>query len=735
MSLNALRNGKLIIFLSVLVAMAGLAFDLSLPLGVAGGVPYIVLVLIALWSPWRNYIYLMAVLGTVLTAVGYFASPAGGIPWVILTNRALAIFAIWVTALLCDRIQKDGANLKAVIDTAADGIISIDKQGVIRSFNQAAVSIFGHTAKEAIGNNVSILMPSPDRENHDGYIKRFINTGEKHIIGASRRLQARHKDGHVFPIYLNVSQTQQGRHTTFTGIIHDLSAEEAKEKQLQHLWYVVEQSPISIIITDAGGNIEYVNPRFKQLTGYQEEVLGKNMRMMKSGNTQADVYRELWRSIASGDIWRGVLQNRKKNGELFWVSSTIVPVSNEDGDIDHYIAFNDDITHLREREDMLTHAMKLEAVGRMTNGIAHDFRNLLTVILGNLQLLQEGVIQKDSELIADALSAAHDGSDLIVRLLAFSRRKEQIIQTIAVNAFLQDLLRLLQRMVNDNVNISLILTEEPITVKADPSRLESAILNLVTNAQDAMPEGGELTIATDMVKIKDQKLTDTEDIHPGNYVTISITDNGVGMDEDTRQHALEAFYSTKTSGTGLGLSMVNDFINASGGAIDIESSPGSGTTFTLWFPAVKTAGKYENKIEVIDSLPTGTETILLVEDDDKVRVFAHRILTHLGYRIMAAADATQALEYIQQQEDIDLLFTDIVMPGEFDGIGLAEQACSQLPSLSVLLTTGMSSHADDYRKPAMDFPLLAKPYTAKQLAQSIRNMLDTDQLETDQSTD
>jgi PAS domain S-box-containing protein len=729
MSLSEVHKGRFIIFLSVLIAMAGLAFDLTMPLGVAAGVPYIALVLIAQWAPWRTYIYQMAVLGTVLTIVGYMASPAGGIHWVVLTNRALAIFAIWVTALLCARIQKDDINLRAVIDTATDGIISIDEQGIIRSFNQAAVSIFGYTVKQALGNNVSMLMPSPDRENHDSYLGRFFNTGEKHVIGARRRVQARHKDRHVFPIYLSVSQTQQGRHYTFTGIIHDLTDEEQKETQLRHLWYVVEQSPISIIITEAGGNIEYVNPCFKKSTGYQEkEVLGRNPSILKSGNTHDDTYRQLWASIARGQIWRGVLQNRKKNGELFWISSTICPVENQDGDIDHYIAFNEDITHLREKEDMLTHAMKLEAVGRMTNGIAHDFRNLLTVILGNLQLLQEGIIQKDSELIDDALSAAHDGSDLIMRLLAFSRRKEQIIQEIDVNASMQDLLRLLQRTVNDNVDISLVLTELPTTVKVDPIRLESAILNLVINAQDAMPEGGELTIATGIVKIKDQKLINSEDIHPDNCVVISITDNGVGMNEDNRRHALEPFYSTKTSGTGLGLSMVNDFINASGGEIHIESSPGAGTTITLWFPAVKTIGKYRNKTEVMDSLPTGKETILLVEDSYKVRVFANRILTHLGYRIVEAADATEALEYIRHHEDIDLLFTDIVMPGDMDGIGLAKQACSHLPSLRVLLTTGMVSHVDDNRNPAMDYPLLAKPYIAQQLAQSIRSILDTGQL-------
>ncbi len=195
-----------------------------------------------------------------------------------------------------------------------------------------------------------------------------------------------------------------------------------------------------------------------------------------------------------------------------------------------------------------------------------------------------------------------------------------------------------------------------------------------------------------------------------------------------RRHALEAFYSTKISGTGLGLSMLNDFINASGGAIDIESSPGNGTTFTLWLPAIIVASenKTDTEAEVFDSLPTGTETILLAEDNDRVRVFAHRILIHLGYHVLEAVDAKEALEYIQRHKDIDLLFTDIVMPGDINGIGLAKQACSQLPLLSVLITTGMSSHADDHRKSVIDYPLLAKPYTAKQLAQAIRNILDSD---------
>lgn len=728
MSLNAAPRGRFIILLSGFIALAALAYDLAMPLGVAAGVPYLVLVLIAQWSPWRTYIYYMAVLGTLLTIVGYLASPDGGIAWVVISNRATAIFAIWVTALLCARVQSSEASLQAVIDTAADGIISIDEQGVIRSFNQKAESLFGYAATQAIGKNVSILMPSPQRENHNGYIERFIKTGETNIIGTGRRLQARHKDGHIFPIHLSVSQTQRGQHI-FTGIIHDLTEEEIRQTQLRHLWYVVEKSPIAIIITDVNGNIEYVNPRFKQLTGYEdEEVKGRNPRLLKAGSTYDEAYRQLWESIAGGRIWRGVLQNRKKNGELFWVSSTICPVDNQDGEIDHYIAFNEDITFLREKEDMLTHAMKLEAVGRMTNGIAHDFRNLLTIILGNLQLLREGIIQKDSELIADALSAAHDGSDLTMRLLAFSRRKDQVLQTINVNESLQDLLRLLKRAVNDQVEISLQLTDTPITIKADPNRLESAILNLVTNAQDAMPDGGKLTITTGIVRIKDQAVINIEDKDAVDYVAISVTDNGIGMNEDTRRHALEAFYSTKTSGTGLGLSMVNDFINASGGVIYIDSNPGKGTTINLWLPSVKSIVKIKNRKEVSENLPTGDETVLLVEDSYKVRMFAHRTLSHLGYRVAEAADAGEALEYIKQHDDIDLLFTDIVMPGDIDGRDLAALACKHLASLKVLLTTGMEPHEDEYQNTAVDFPLLAKPYTAKQLAQSIRDILDSGKL-------
>jgi len=607
-----------------------------------------------------------------------------------------------------------------------ESLIVISTEGIIQTVNQAAITLFGYNEQEILGRSISDIFAKEQRliegKGIEEAITKEINNLELTCIS---------KDGGKIPVLLSATNIHN-KENNFHGlvcIILDITQRKLAEEQFQKLSSAVEQSPVSVVITDTQGNIEYINPKFTSITGYSyDEVVGKNQRILKSDHTTSEDYKNLWNVITSGGEWRGVFHNKKKNGELFWESAFISSIKNTEGEITHYLAVKEDITEQLEKEKQLTHALKMEAVGQLTSGIAHDFRNILTVILGNLQLLQEGIIQKDSQLITDALTAAHDGSELVMRLLAFSRRKEKVNQTLDVNVSLQCLQGFLQNIVHENLDISLALSETPPIIKADHNRLESAILNLVTNAQDAMPEGGELTITTNIVKVKDQKLTDPVNIHPGNYVTISISDNGVGMSEDTRQRALEAYYSTKNKGTGLGLSMVNDFINDSGGAIYIESSHGVGTTITLWFPVDRTTGNHKNKTEVIDSLPTGTETILLVEDNHKVRVFANRTLTHLGYHIVEKVDATEALEYIQQHKDIDLLFTDIVMPGDVNGIGLAKTACILLPSLRVLLTTGMYSHMDDHGIPVMDYPLLAKPYTAKQLARSIRNMLDTGQL-------
>lgn len=622
-------------------------------------------------------------------------------------------------------------RLHAILDNAGEGIISIDEKGVIGSFNHAAESIFGYPAKQVLGKNVSVLVPLPDRNHHDSYIKNYLTSGEAKIIGIGQRLQAQHQDGHLFPVFLKVTEIVLGQEHTYIGIIRDLTEEEEKEKQLLQFWRVVEQCPVSIIITDVNGIIEYVNPHFCRVTGYDlEEVIGANPRILKSGNTHSDAYRKLWMTISSGDIWRGVFQNRRKNGELFWESATICPVQDHNNQITHYIALKEDITEHREKDRMLTQAMKLEVIGQMTDGIAHDFNNLLTIILGNLKLLMADIkndnYAEKMELATDAMSAAQDGANLIKQLLVFSRREQPDPKPTEIGTFMESLQHLLNRTISENIVMRLEVSEDIGTVLIDSNRLESAVLNLVINARDAMPEGGELVISVDKAMLLEPRDVDAGNIASGNYISIRIADNGTGMTEDIRQQVLEPFFTTKASagGTGLGLSMVSDLITQSGGGIRVQSELGKGTTITLFLPVYEQATELSIEEQVIlDRLPGGQETILLVEDQEKVRRFASRVLSRLGYRLLEAENAAEALKYLQTNREIDLLFTDIVMPGKMDGRDLAHHISSGNSSLKILLTTGIKFLAENDSGLKLDFPLLRKPYSAEQLAQSIRSLL------------
>ncbi|HLB31544.1 MAG TPA: ATP-binding protein, partial [Gammaproteobacteria bacterium] len=448
---------------------------------------------------------------------------------------------------------------------------------------------------------------------------------------------------------------------------------------------------------------------------------------LKSDQTPPEAYQELWATIANGGIWRGVFQNRKKNGESFWLSSTVCPVRDQDNKISRYISISEDITDARKRESMLVQAMKLEAIGRMTDGIAHDFNNLLTIIRGNLKLLEQDINTKDEdirELVEDALSAAQDGADLIKRLLAFSRRHDLKMQTTDINKNLAAMDRLLQRSVPD-ANIIMELSPEIGHTLIDTNRLESAVLNLVTNARDAMPEGGNIVISTSAETVN-WTIADN-DLTPGEYVVLTVRDNGIGMDDKTKRQAVEPFFTTKTieTGTGLGLTMVHDFVQQCDGRLFIESAPGKGASIKMMFPSVEAPDAWINETEIDIDMPTGHETILVVEDREKVRRFACRTLSRLGYQTHAAENSNEALKQLQRHPDIDLLFTDIVMPGNTNGRGLAQLVMSTHPAIRVLLTTGMEPINEKVDGDARNIPLLYKPYSIEELAQSVRAALDS----------
>jgi signal transduction histidine kinase len=381
----------------------------------------------------------------------------------------------------------------------------------------------------------------------------------------------------------------------------------------------------------------------------------------------------------------------------------------------------------RQAEDILWHTQKLEAVGRLTGGIAHDFNNLLTVITGNLELLETGfdpnqpaLTQRQSRLISAALKAAEHGAQMTQQLLAFARRSTLHAKTVDLGATVADMRNFLRRTLGETVATEFAIAPGLWPCRVDPVQFEAAILNVAINARDAMPEGGRLR-----VELSNVEATGAEGIIPGPYVRIRLADNGIGMEHEVAERAFEPFFTTKEigQGSGLGLSQVYGFVNQSGGDVTISSTPGKGTTVSLYLPRSESVADDESVSTANDSELAGDETILIVEDDEQVREVAVAMIEDLGYTVLVARDGIAALKLLQGGKQIDLLFSDILMPNGISGIALATQARAMQAGLKILLTSGYPARGDaEVRR--SDFPIIEKPYHREKLALMLRTALD-----------
>jgi nitrogen-specific signal transduction histidine kinase/ActR/RegA family two-component response regulator len=395
-------------------------------------------------------------------------------------------------------------------------------------------------------------------------------------------------------------------------------------------------------------------------------------------------------------------------------------------------ALQAEIVDRRQAEQALQQAQKMEAVGQLTGGIAHDFNNLLMVIMGNLQILGRhvGADAFAGELIEAALKAARRGSDLNRTLLAFSRKQQLAPVAVDFNELIAGLAGMLRRTLGEPVQVVLAPAPDLPLALADPGLMETALLNLAVNGRDAMPAGGTLTIETAAVDFDECAAELAGDVAAGPYVMLAVSDNGVGMAPEVAARAFEPFFTTKETGkgSGLGLAMVYGFAKQSGGHARIYSEPGLGTTVKLFLP------RFQGAAEPVASAgaravtqPTGSESILVVEDEDDVRKLVCRILAGLGYRIVQARDGAAALEVLEREQAIDLLWTDVVLPGGMSGPEIARRARLLRPSLKVLFASGYTGSAiQELGPPIADVPLISKPFTIEDLAQAVRTALDSD---------
>jgi len=528
-----------------------------------------------------------------------------------------------------------------------------------------------------------------------------------------------------------------GAVVTFTDITERKRSEEALREREGQLRLILASAGEGIFGMDEKGRCTFANRACWEFLRCQDEkdLLGRDIHTLIH-HTRPDgtphpkedcpIYQARSENkvvhLDSDVLWRA-------DGSSFPAEYRAYPMSRDGEAVGTVVSFTD-ITERKEKDAQLLQAQKMEVVGQLTGGIAHDFNNLLTVILANLGLLGDEIARdagaSPRELIDDAISAARDGAQLTQRLLAFSRKQPLEVKRVDMGEFVRNISRFLKRTLRENIELRINLDNEVPPALADPGQLESALLNLVVNARDAMPEGGTLVIETTRKCIGVDAAAADPELAPGDYVMITVSDSGIGMSPEDAACAIEPFFTTKPhgKGSGLGLSMVYGFAKQSGGGLLLTSVPGEGTSVSMLLPEAARAIAKDDAELTSRHAPGGSETILLVEDELQIRNAAKRILSGLGYQVIEAENAATAIKVFEADATVDLLFTDIVMPGDMNGRGLARWASQECHGVKVLVTTGRIEEVTA-ELPVKNggFQLLKKPYTKEELAAAVRAAL------------
>ncbi|WP_407522173.1 histidine kinase famiy protein [Methylobacterium oryzisoli] len=512
------------------------------------------------------------------------------------------------------------------------------------------------------------------------------------------------------------------------------SAGEATDPRGDIFFAAVETTRMPMIVTDPrqpDNPIIFANQAFRRMTGYEpEELVGRNCRFLQGPETDPQTVDEVRRAIREGREIATEILNYRKNGSSFWNALFISPVHDRAGDLVYFFGSQLDVSRRRDAEDALRQSQRMEALGQLTGGIAHDFNNLLQVVVGYVDILQAGLADRDADpgrLVQAAETirgAAERATTLTQQLLAFTRSQRLEGRAINLSTLVDGLRDLAGRTLGAAVTVETALSPDLRNARLDPTRTEVALLNLLSNARDAMPEGGRVTIATENHDVAQDDVGPGL-LPPGRYVAVTVADTGTGMSREVRARALEPFFTTREEGRGAGLAMVYGFVRQSGGSLQIESEVGRGTSVRLIFPA---AGEDERPAGAPRSRGTerpGTETILIVDDHGDVADLARTILQDFGYTVLAASQGREALEILDGGRQVDLLFSDLLAPGGMNGVVLAREARRRQPRLKVLLTTGYAEASVERTDiGGSEFEVIDKPYRRLDLVRRIRTILD-----------
>ena len=626
------------------------------------------------------------------------------------------------------------------IDGVKDhAIFLLDGDGNIATWNTGAQRIYGYTAEEILGRHRSqfftvadIAKGEPQRELEEAIRRgQFAEEGWRVRKGGSLFWA----NGSITPIYDDHQQLQG-----FVKIARDLTerkrAEEAIRKAEESLRLkdrAIQAVSQGILITDptlSDNPIIFASPGFEAMTGYSStEIVGRNCRFLWGTDTDPATVRTIREAIQNGRECSVEILNYRKDGSKFWNALFMTPVRNDEGKLTNFVGVQADVTERRKLEQTISHSQKMETVGQLAGGIAHDFNNLLTVILGDCEFLERDatLTKENMELAKEIHRTADQAASLTRQLLAFSRKQILKPKVLDLNKVIVECGRMLGRLLGEDVALKTHLTSRLRPVRLDAGQFEQVLVNLAVNARDAMPHGGNLIIETANIELEGRMLASQPDLKPGPHVTVTVRDSGQGMSEGTLARLFEPFFTTKPlgKGTGLGLATVFGIIKQSGGQITVSSEVGVGSTFTLFFPQAQEASTEVPQSVVKPRSAQGTETILVVEDDENVRKLTCRILRSHGYHVLEAGNGTEALEVIiRPATHIQLVLTDVVMP-EMNGRQLAEQLAKNYPEVKVLFLSGYTDDTILRQGVSMhETAFIQKPFSQGALAQKVRELLD-----------
>ncbi|MBN1957418.1 MAG: PAS domain S-box protein [Desulfuromonadales bacterium] len=628
------------------------------------------------------------------------------------------------------KLQANEAKFRTLLDRLEHiPIQGYDEERRVVYWNAASTAVYGYSHEEALGRKLEeLIIPSHMREEVVKSVQNWLDGGEPIPSG---ELTLCDKEGNDVPVF-----SSHVMHVLTTGqqemfcIDIDLRMLHSAEEQLRRLAAAVEQTGETIVITDPDANIVYVNPDFTEVTGYtREEALGQNPRILQSGEVDESVYSEMWQTLLDKQTWKGRLFNKKKNGDSFIEDVNITPILNSAGDIVNYVAAKRDITDQLSIEEQYRQSQKLEAVGQLAGGVAHDFNNMLAIIIGQTEIALRKIQAEDplTQRLQNIKKAAQRSSNLTQQLLGFARKQPSQPRVLNINEIISGTLKMLQRLVGENINLGWQSATENIPVKIDPSHLDQVLTNLVINARDAIKNTGFISVSTSYKVIDETFCKKNPGLNPGDYVQLTVRDNGCGMTPEVLNKIFDPFFTTKQSGqgTGLGLAMVFGLVKQNKGYITVNSVSNEGTTFNLYFPVEHTVESKLLDNHEREMIP-GTETILIVEDEADLLDISTSILQEAGYTVLFSQDPAKAVEIAKEYKGtIHLLLSDMVMPN-MTSLELHNALQKIRPGIKTLYMSGYPK--ETHSQPQQQFvneQLLMKPFSIYKLTKKVREVLDS----------